>query len=144
MPNLTGAGVYYGAAVAEAPSFKDRQVLVVGGGNSAGQAALYLARYAAEVQIVIRRDSLRDGMSHYLVEQIEKTPNIRLRTRTELSRVSGTDHVERVTLKSDDGTSTAEAIDAVFIFIGTRPRTDWLIGHGAEQRQGVRASPAAT
>ena len=124
--SLTGAGVYYGAAVAEAPSFKDRQVLVVGGGNSAGQAALYLARYAADVQIVIRRDSLREGMSHYLVEQIEKTPNVRLRARTELDRVTGTDRLESVTLKCEDGTSTTEALAAVFIFIGTRPRTDWL------------------
>lgn len=124
--SLTGAGVYYGAAVAEAPSFKDRPVLVVGGGNSAGQSALYLARYAADVQIVIRRDSLREGMSHYLVEQIEKTPNIRLRARTELERVTGTDRLDSVTLKCDDGTTATEAIAAVFIFIGTRPRTDWL------------------
>jgi thioredoxin reductase (NADPH) len=123
---LSGAGVYYGAAVAEAPSFKDRPVLVVGGGNSAGQAALYLARYAADVQIVIRRDSLHEGMSHYLVEQIEKTPNIRLRARTELERVTGTDRLESVTLKCEDGTSSTEPLAAVFIFIGTRPRTDWL------------------
>jgi thioredoxin reductase (NADPH) len=125
--NLTGAGVYYGAAVAEAPSFKDRRVLVVGGGNSAGQAALYLARYAADVQIVIRRDSLRETMSHYLVEQIEKTPNIRLRPRMELDGVLGVERLENVTLKCDDGTTTTEAVDAVFIFIGTRPRTDWLM-----------------
>jgi thioredoxin reductase (NADPH) len=118
--------VYYGAAVAVAPSFKDRSVLVVGGGNSAGQAALYLARYAADVQIVIRREALREGMSHYLVEQIEKTPNIRLRARTELERATGTDHLETVTLKCEDGSSSTEALAAVFIFIGTRPRTDWL------------------
>ena len=75
----TGAGVYYGAATTEAPAFRGRRVLVVGGGNSAGQGALYLARYAKEVQIVVRRDSLRDTMSQYLIDQIEKTPNIRLR-----------------------------------------------------------------
>jgi thioredoxin reductase (NADPH) len=123
---LTGAGVYYGAAVAEAPSFKDRRVLVVGGGNSAGQAALYLARYAAEIQVVVRRDSLRESMSHYLVEQIEKTPNIRVRTRTELGRVAGADHVEQVTLNVDGGERAVEELAAVFIFIGTKPRTDWL------------------
>jgi thioredoxin reductase (NADPH) len=123
---LTGAGVYYGAATTEAPAFGGRRVVVVGGGNSAGQAAMYLARYAKDVQIVIRRDSLRDTMSRYLIEQIEKTTNIRLRTCTELERVEGNDHVERVALKSIDGVTQVEEIDAVFVFIGTRPRSDWL------------------
>jgi thioredoxin reductase (NADPH) len=123
---LTGAGVYYGAATQEAPAFRDRRVLVVGGGNSAGQAAMYLARYARDVQIVIRRDSLRDTMSRYLIDQIDKTSNIRLRPRTELERVDGNGHVERVALKPDDGTSHVEEMDAVFVFIGARPRSDWL------------------
>ena len=123
----TGAGVYYGAAATEAPAFAGRRVLVVGGGNSAGQGAMYLARYAKEVQIVVRRESLRDSMSHYLMDQIEKTPNIRLRTRTEIECVEGAGHVERVGLKSvDDGTCRMEDADALFVFIGTRPRTDWL------------------
>lgn len=121
----TGAGVYYGAATTEAPVFSGQRVLVVGGGNSAGQAAMHLSRYAKEVQIIVRRDSLRDTMSHYLIEQIEKTPNIRLRTRTELVRVDGDGRVERVKL-SRDGAADDEAIDAVFVFIGTRPRSDWL------------------
>ena len=121
----SGAGVYYGAATTEAPVFAGQRVLVVGGGNSAGQAAMHLSRYASEVQIVVRRDSLRDTMSAYLIEQIEKTPNIRLRTRTELARVDGDGHVERVCLVRD-GAVEAEAIDAVFVFIGTRPRSDWL------------------
>ena len=123
---LTGAGVYYGAATTEAPAFADRRVLVIGGGNSAGQAAMHLARYAKEVQILVRRDSLRDSMSQYLIEQIEKTPNIRLRTRAELERVDGNGRVERVTLKTGDAGSQVEDIDAVFVFIGTRPRSDWL------------------
>ena len=76
----TGAGVYYGAATTEAPAFNGSRVIVVGGGNSAGQAAMYLSRYAKDVQIVVRRDSLRETMSQYLIEQIEKTPNIRLRS----------------------------------------------------------------
>jgi thioredoxin reductase (NADPH) len=126
IPELTGAGVYYGAATTEAPVFSGRRVLVVGGGNSAGQGALYLARYAKEVRIVVRRESPRPTMSSYLIEQIEKTPNIRLTTRTELERVEGNGHVERVALKPDDGPSKVEEMDAVFVFIGTRPRSDWL------------------
>jgi thioredoxin reductase (NADPH) len=123
----TGAGVYYGAATTEASAFRDRRVIVAGGGNSAGQGAIYLARYASEVEIVIRRDSLRDTMSQYLIEQIEKTPNIRLTPRTEIERVEGEGRVERVTLVSlDDGAATSQDIDALFIFIGTRPRSDWL------------------
>ena len=124
---LTGAGVYYGAATTEAAAFRDRRVLVVGGGNSAGQAAMHLARFAKEVDIIVRRDSLRDTMSHYLIEQIEKTPNIRLRPKTELVRAEGDGHVERVALTCiDDGSTTLEDADALFIFIGTSPRSDWL------------------
>ena len=123
----TGAGVYYGAATTEAPAFKGRRVLVVGGGNSAGQCAMYVARGAEDVQIVVRRDGLRDTMSHYLIEQIEKTPNIRVRTRTEIERVEGEGHAERVVLRSlDDGRCQVEEAAALFVFIGTRPRTDWL------------------
>src|SRR5579863_629216 len=121
------AGVYYGAATTEAAAFRDRKILVVGGGNSAGQGAMYLARYAKEVEIVVRRDSLRETMSQYLIEQIAKTPNIRLRPRTQIERVEGDGHVERVALTSlDDGSCRVEAADALFMFIGTRPRSDWL------------------
>jgi thioredoxin reductase (NADPH) len=123
----TGAGVYYGAATTEGSAFRDRRVIVVGGGNSAGQGAIYLARYASEVEIVIRRDSLRETMSQYLIEQIERTTNIRLRPRTEIERVEGEGHVERVVLKSlADGSTSPKEADALFIFIGTRPRSDWL------------------
>ena len=122
-----GAGVYYGAATTEAPAFGGRRVVVVGGGNSAGQGAMYLARYAKDVQIVVRRATLRDTMSHYLLAQIEKTSNIRLRPRTELERVDGDGRVERVALTSiDAGVSCQEEVDAVFVFIGTRPLSDWL------------------
>ena len=123
----TGAGVYYGAANAEGPVLSGRRVLVVGGGNSSGQCAMYLARYAKEVQLVVRRDTLRGTMSQYLIDQIAKTPNIWLRLRTEIERVEGEGHVERVTLNSpDDGLCQVEEADAVFVFIGTRPRSDWL------------------
>jgi thioredoxin reductase (NADPH) len=123
----SGAGVYYGAATTEAPAFSGRRVLVVGGGNSAGQGAMHLARFAQDVQIVVRRESLATTMSQYLIDQIEKTPNIRLRPRTELARVEGNGHVERVALTAvDDRTTSVEEIDALFVFIGTRPLTEWL------------------
>ena len=88
---------------------------------------MYLARYANEVQIVVRRESLRETMSHYLLEQIEKTSNIRIRTGAELESVEGSGQVERVSLALNDGTSQREDVDAVFVFIGTRPRSDWLL-----------------
>src|SRR5262249_15505655 len=112
----TGAGVYYGAAVTEAPAFKDRSVFVVGGGNSAGQGAMYLARYAKDVHIIVRRESLKDTMSQYLIDQIEKTSNIHLRALTEIERVDGEGHVERISLKSaSDGTTNVENADALFV-----------------------------
>ena len=122
----TGAGVYYGAATTEAPAFRGRRVIIVGGGNSAGQAAMYLARYAEDVQMVIRRDSLHATMSQYLVDQIAATPNIRLRPGTELDAVEGNGRVESVVLRSVSDPAAAERVDAVFIFIGTRPQSDWL------------------
>ena len=123
----TGAGVYYGAATTEASSFGGRRVFVVGGGNSAGQAAMYLARYATEVHIVIRRSNLRETMSHYLVDQIEKTPNIQLRACAEIDRVEGDGHVQRVSLKSlSGGGRQVEDADALFVYIGARPQSDWL------------------
>lgn len=138
----TGAGVYYGAAATEASAVRDRRVIVVGGGNSAGQGAIYLARYAKEVQIVVRRESLDCSMSRYLIEQIEKTPNIRVRPLTAITRVEGEGRVERVELASlvdgsGDGAFAGsrdescavkhlEEIDALFVFIGTRPCSDWL------------------
>jgi thioredoxin reductase (NADPH) len=123
----TGAGVYYGAATTEASAFSGRRVVVVGGGNSAGQGAMYLARYASEVQIVIRRQGLHDTMSQYLIDQIAKTPNISLRPCTQIERVEGSDCVERVVLKSvnDVGCSTEE-VSGLFVFIGSRPNSDWL------------------
>ena len=123
----TGAGVYYGAATTEAPAFAGRRVAVIGGGNSAGQGAMYLARYAKDVQIVIRRADLTATMSRYLIDQIAKTPNIRLRACAEVASVDGNGRVERVTLRSlEDGSCRSEETDAVFVFIGTRPRTEWL------------------
>ena len=132
-----GAGVYYGAATTEAAAFRDRRVMVVGGGNSAGQAAMYLSRYAKDVEIVVRREGLRATMSQYLIEQIEKTPNIHVRMQTEVKRVDGNGHVERVTLCSvEDGADCAEEAEALFIFIGTQPRSDWLPAEVLRDRKG--------
>jgi thioredoxin reductase (NADPH) len=123
----TGAGVYYGAAVTEAQACRDRTVIVVGGGNSAGQGAMYLSRYASEVLLVIRRHDLSETMSSYLIDQLAATPNVRLVPRTEIARVEGDGHLERVVLASkDDGESVVEGVAALFIFIGTKPRSDWL------------------
>ena len=122
-----GAGVYYGATATEAPVFTGRRVFVVGGGNSAGQAALHLARYAREVHIVIRREDLRPTMSQYLIDQIASTPNVQLRPRAEIARVEGDGRVERVRIGSiDGGADSVEDADALFVFIGTRPRSDWF------------------
>ena len=122
----TGAGVYYGSATTEAQAFRDRRVFVIGGGNSAGQAAMHLARYARDVRIVVRRDSLEGTMSRYLIDQIQGTPNIHVLPRTVLECVEGSGQVERVGLKAPDGAVTMEEANAVFVFIGTRPRSDWL------------------
>jgi thioredoxin reductase (NADPH) len=123
----TGAGVYYGAAATEAPVLTGRRVFVVGGGNSAGQGALHLARYAKDVQIVIRREDLRATMSQYLIDQIARTPNVQIRPCTEIARVEGDGRVERVVLTGvGDGAGTTEEADALFVFIGTRPRSAWF------------------
>ena len=123
----TGAGVYYGAAVTEAPVFEGRRVVIVGGGNSAGQGAMHLARYAKEVLVLVRRETLRETMSQYLIDQIERTPNVRLVPRHEVERVEGEGRVERVVLRSlADGNCRSEELDALFVFIGTRPHSEWL------------------
>jgi thioredoxin reductase (NADPH) len=122
-----GAGVYYGAATTEAAACTGKSVMIVGGGNSAGQAAMHLSRYAGEVQIAVRRDSLDATMSRYLIDQIEATHNIRVRPNIALESVEGDGRLERVVLKSvvDDSTFVEE-MHAVFVFIGTRPHSDWL------------------
>jgi len=102
-------------------------VLVIGGGNSAGQAAMHLSRFAKEVEIVIRRDSLKATMSQYLIDQLESTLNVRPRPYTEVEAIEGGEHLEHVTLKSvQTGETSVEPADAVFIFIGTRPKSEWL------------------
>jgi thioredoxin reductase (NADPH) len=123
----TGAGVYYGAAATDALSCRDSRVVIVGGGNSAGQSAVYLSQFAKEVHIVVRRNGLEETMSHYLINQITAIPNIHIRPRTVIERVEGDGRLERIFLRSHDmESSVAENADAVFVFIGTRPHSDWL------------------
>jgi thioredoxin reductase (NADPH) len=124
-----GAGVYYGAAVTEAYACRGCRVVVIGGGNSAGQSAVYLSRFAREVSLVVRRDTLVQTMSHYLIQQLAALQNVRIRFCTVAERVEGQGRLERVRLKSlvDESVSTEDA-DALFIFIGTRPHSHWLPG----------------
>ncbi len=124
---LTGAGVYYGAATAEAHSCKGKNVFIVGGGNSAGQAAMYLSSFAEKVFIVIRRNSLEATMSHYLVDQINKTKNITLITNSIIVEAAGNNKLETITLENIETSEqkTSEAA-ALFIFIGAKPITDWI------------------
>jgi thioredoxin reductase (NADPH) len=126
---LAGAGVYYGAAITEALSVKDADAFVVGAGNSAGQAAMYLARFARTVTMLVRGASLAESLSRYLIDQIEATPNIKVLTRTHVIEAQGAHHLERLILGNSmtGDQSTLEAA-GLFIFIGAAPRTDWLAG----------------
>jgi thioredoxin reductase (NADPH) len=140
---MTGAGVYYGAALTEAEGCQDQDVYVVGGANSAGQAAVYLARFAKSVTMLVRSASLESSMSYYLIQQIAGIPNIKVRTCTEVAEAEGDGHLQRLTLRDLTDGST-EIVDAgqLFIFIGAAPRTSWLDGVVARDDHGfVLAGP---
>jgi thioredoxin reductase (NADPH) len=126
---LTDAGVYYGAAMTEAISCKGEDVYLVGGANSAGQAAMYFSRYARRVVILVRGESLSKGMSHYLVDQILKTPNIEVRPHASVVGVHGGETLEAIDV-ADSQAGTVETLPgrSLFIFIGAEPRTAWLDG----------------
>lgn len=126
MDTLTGAGVYYGAATTEAHTCKDGYVYIVGGGNSAGQGAMYLSKFAKKVHIVIRRDSLDSTMSSYLIDQINNTGNIELIPNSEIIQACGESRLEKVILRNNKTKAEVECdARAVFIFIGARPYTEW-------------------
>ena len=124
---LIGLGVFYGAAITEALAFRDRDVAVVGGGNSAGQAAVYLAGFARHVTLVVRGGRLEGSMSQYLVDQIAARPTIHVRLNANVAAVRGTDELEVITIADADGTSDVP-MQALFLFVGALPRTDWLDG----------------
>ena len=138
---LTGAGVSYGAAPAEARSCADQSVVVIGGANSAGQAALYLSTHANRVTMLVRGRSLQASMSHYLVERLETSENVDVRTQTQALAAEGDGHLEALRVRGPDGEETLQT-DACFVFIGASPRTDWLAGVVARDERGfILAGP---
>jgi thioredoxin reductase (NADPH) len=124
---FTGRGIYYGAATHEAVNCRDEHVYVVGGANSAGQAAVHFSRYASQVTVLVRGDSLRRSMSQYLIDQIGRVDRITVRTCTEVAHVEGDGHLESLVLR-DSVTGEHETVESshLFVFIGASPSTDWL------------------
>ena len=143
LEEMTGRGVYYGSALTEATACTGQDIYIVGGANSAGQAAVYLARHAKSVTILVRGSALERSMSYYLVQQIREIGNISVRTCTEVIGAGGSDHLEWLTLR-DTTTGATETVDAgwLFLFIGAAPLTDWLDGVvNRDQRGFVVAGP---
>ncbi|MFC6834359.1 FAD-dependent oxidoreductase [Streptomyces goshikiensis] len=144
--SLTGCGVYYGSSLTEAASCQGQDVYIVGGANSAGQAAVHLARSAKSVTLLVRGESLTASMSYYLIQQIQETPNITVRTRTVVEAAHGEGHLEQLTLRDVDSDG-AELVDAqwMFVFIGAAPLTDWLDGTVLRDGRGfILAGPDLT
>jgi thioredoxin reductase (NADPH) len=135
-PELTGQGIYYGAALTEARSCADQHVVVIGGANSAGQAAVYFASYANRVTMLVRGDSLARSMSHYLIDQIEGLTNVDVRTGAEAVAAEGDGRLRALRIRDAVGTESVEDVDACFVFIGAVPRTDWLAGVVARDERG--------
>ncbi|MGD9144215.1 MAG: FAD-dependent oxidoreductase [Anaerolineae bacterium] len=134
---LNGAGIYYGAALTEAAFYRDKQVFVVGGANSAGQGAMFFSRFASKVTILVRGSSLAKGMSQYLVDQIEATDNIEVMTRTEVVEAHGTDRLEAITIvNNDSGQTETVPAAAMFLFIGAVPHSELVEGIVQRNRVG--------
>lgn len=127
VPELTGAGIYYGAAMTEASACKDQDVYIVGGGNSAGQAAMYLSKFASHVYIVIRKESLVSTMSAYLIEQLHSTGNVSILPQSEIIEARGSERLEGLLIKKfTDGSERKVNAGALYVFIGAKPFTDWI------------------
>ncbi|HZU24598.1 MAG TPA: FAD-dependent oxidoreductase, partial [Bryobacteraceae bacterium] len=137
MDRLTGAGVYYGAGSTEAESCRGEDVYIIGGANSAGQAAMNFSRCAKRVIILVRGESLAATMSKYLIDDIEKTPNITVETASEVVEVHGKDHLESISI-SCKRTGSVQTVPAssLFVFIGAEPRTEWLDGFVQRDKRG--------
>lgn len=140
---LIGRGIYYGSAMTEAPACAGQDVYIVGGANSAGQAAVFFSRHAARVVLLVRGESLQRSMSHYLIEQLAAISTISVRTCTEVAAATGTDHLERLTLRhTRDGHTETVATGHLFVFIGAAPFTGWLDGVVTRDSRGfVRTGP---
>jgi thioredoxin reductase (NADPH) len=143
LDELTGRGVYYGSALTEASACVGQDIYIVGGANSAGQAAVYLSQHAKSVTLLVRGSSLERSMSYYLIQQIGRVENISVRTCTEVTAAHGDDHLEHLTLRdtANGGTETVDA-QMLFVFIGAAPLTDWLDGVVVRDNRGfVVAGP---
>jgi thioredoxin reductase len=137
LEDLQGRGVFYGAAVSEAPAMRGRNVFVAGGGNSAGQAALHLAKWADRVTVLVRAKSLADSMSDYLIRQIGAAPNVDVCYRVQVADGAGTGHLESLVLQdTPSGARRSVPADALFVLIGAQPRTQWLGDSIARDRRG--------
>ncbi|MFC6015889.1 FAD-dependent oxidoreductase [Plantactinospora solaniradicis] len=137
LAELTGRGVFYGSASTEAPNCAGQDVYIVGGANSAGQAAVYFARHARRVHLLVRGPDLRRSMSHYLIEQIERIDNVEVHPHSEVVGGDGTDHLEQITI-CDNRFGVQRSVKAswLFVFIGAEPRTDWLADVVARDARG--------
>ena len=134
---LTGAGVYYGAALTEAAYYRDQPMYVIGGANSAGQGAMFFARFASKVTMVVRGSSLAKGMSHYLINQIEGSENIDVLTRTVVTEAFGSDRLESIMIRNmDEGTEQKVECPALFLFIGAVAHTEMVAGVVERNRAG--------
>jgi thioredoxin reductase (NADPH) len=133
---LTGQGIYYGAALTDARECADQHVVVIGGANSAGQAAVYLSSHARRVTMLVRGDSLAKSMSYYLIEQIDALHNVEVRTRSEAVGAEGNGRLRALRIRNADGSESVEEADACFVFIGASPLTGWLEGVVARDQRG--------
>ena len=137
VPELTGSGIYYGSAASEGPECRDADVYIIGGANSAGQAAMYFARFARNVTLLVRGDSLESSMSYYLIQQLHKKANVHVRTRCEVVAAEGEGHLQAITIcDSKNGVTTTVECGYLFVFIGAEPRTDWLDDAVARDERG--------
>jgi thioredoxin reductase len=134
---LQGRGVFYGASASEAPAMRGRNVFVAGGGNSAGQTALHMAKWASQVTVLVRAKSLAGSMSDYLICEIDEAPNVQVCYRVQVAGGTGTSHLQSLVLQdTSSGALRSVPADALFVLIGSQPRTQWLAGSVARDQQG--------